>query len=150
MITMLELRQLIADGCDFSKPLQAVARDVGKKAKKHSEVRVDESHPARLKITPGKYDDRMAIEFAHYPDCTAIMPEEALAQLDEMIEANPRATVGWVYFFYFPMGYITAFKQVKRKKECLLDSSNVKRVYLAEDEPNTLVFEAEYGVDSFD
>ena len=150
MITLLELRQLIADECDFSKPLQAVAHDIGKKAKKHSTVRMDENYPAMLKITPGKYDDRTAIEFAHYPDCTAIMPEDALAQLDEMLESNPKATVGWVYFFYFPMDYVTVFKQTKRKEHGLLDSSNVKGIYLAEGEPNTLVFEAEYGVGSFD
>jgi hypothetical protein len=45
---------------------------------------------------------------------------------------------------------MTVFKRIKRKEDCLLDTKDVKRIYLAEDEPNTLVFEAEYEVGSFD
>ena len=40
----------------------------------------------------------------------------------------------------------------KRKTigNCLLDTSEIRRVYLSEDEPNTLIIEAEYKVGSFD
>lgn len=44
MITMRELRKMIAEGCDFSRPLCVVSHDVGKKAAKHSVVCVDENY----------------------------------------------------------------------------------------------------------
>ena len=148
--TMLELRQLIADNCDFSQPLRIVARDLGKKAAKHSTVRADENHPARMTVTPGTYSEKGVIELAYDSEYEALMPEDALAALDGLLEEVPKALVGWVYFFYFPMDYAGFLGRAKRINCSLLDTSNVLDIYLADDEPNTLVIEAEYGIGSFD
>ena len=149
-ITLLELRQLIAENCDLAQPLRVVSRDVGKKADKHSVVRVDEDHPIKLTVSLGKYDERAAIEFAYYSDLKVLMPEALIDALDDVLEEERKATVGWVYFFYFPMEYVSLLKKVKRLDCSLLDTSKVRKIFLAEDEPNTLVVEAEYNFSSFD
>ena len=148
--TMRELRQLIEDNCDFSQPLRVVSRDVGRKASKHSAVRVDENCPAMMKFSPGMYDDRGTIELTHYPQLEVLMPETVLADLDEFLEENPRALLKWVYFFYFPIDYVGLFGRMRRIDNCLLDTSNVKDIYFSDDEPDTLVIEAEYEIGSFD
>ena len=149
-ITFRELRQLIAENCDASQPLRVVSRDVGKKAHRHSVLRVDENFPIKLSTSLGKYDERAVIEFAHYADCEVLMPEAFIAALDEVLEELPKATLGWVYFFYFPMDYVTFLKKVKRLECSLLDTSDVRNVYLEEGEPNTLVIEGAYNISSFD
>ena len=78
------------------------------------------------------------------------MPETVLADLDEFLEENPRALLKWVYFFYFPIDYVGLFGRMRRIDNCLLDTSNVKDIYFSDDEPNTLVIEAEYEIGSFD
>ena len=150
MITMRELRQLIVDGCDFSQPLHVVSHDVGKKASKHSALRVDEMFPVNVSVAGGMYDDRGSIEFAHYPESNVLMPETLVEALDELLEERPRTQLKWVYFFYFPIEYIGMFGKRKTIGNCLLDTSEIRRVYLSEDEPNTLIIEAEYKVGSFD
>lgn len=149
-ITMRELRDLIAGGCDFSQPLRVVAQDVGKKGGKHSIVRADEKNPAAMNISPGMYDERGTVEVAHDPEAEVLMPEAAIAGLDALLEEVPEATIGWVYFFYFPLEYTGLFGRRKQMRECLLDTNNLLDVYLSDDEPNTLVFKAEYGFGSFD
>lgn len=149
-ITMLELRQLIADNCDLSQPLHVVAHDVGKKAPKHSVVRVDEDHPVRLVVSPGLYDKRASIEFAYDAEATVLMPQEALDALDELLEEHPNATLGWVYFFYFPFKYRFLFGRVKEVENSLMDTNLVLDIYMADDEPNTLVIKAPYSLGQFD
>ena len=149
-ITVLELRQLIADNCDASQPLRVVSRDVGKKADKHSVVRVDENYPIRLGVSPGRYDERAVIEFAYYSDCEVLTSEAFLDALDELLEEVPKATVGWVYFFYFPMKYVTLLRRVKLIECSLLDTRDVHKIYMSDDEPNTLVIEGAYEFSSFD
>lgn len=148
--TLRELRELIAENCDFSQPLRIIAHDVGKKAARHSTLHVDESFPTKLSVARGKYDARGVIEFAYDPEGTVLMPEAALEALDKLMEEVPKATIGWVYFFYYPLDYKGFLGRVKRIKDCLLDTSSVKNVYFADDQPNTLVIEAAYGVGSFD
>lgn len=150
MMTMQELRDLVADNCDFSRPLRIVAHDVGKKAYKHSIVYVDDQHPVRLTVQPGMYDKRASIELAHYPDAEVLMPEAFVSALDELLEEEPRALVGWFYFFYFPMEYTTLFKRKMHIEEGMLDTDDIKQIYLMEDKPNLLIVEADYGLGSFD
>lgn len=150
MMTIRELRKLIADNCDPTQPLRVVAHDVGKKADKHSIVCVDENHPINLKIAPGTYDERASIEFAYYPESKVLTPQILLDALDELLEERPQALFKWAYFFYFPMEYVGMFKRVKRIDNCLLDTSKIQRVYMSEDYPNTLVIEGEYEFGSFD
>lgn len=148
--TMRELRQLIADNCDFSQPLRVVARDLGKKAGKHSTVCADEDHPARMKASAGMYDERGIIELAYDPEFEALMPEDAIAALDALLEEVPRSLIGWIYFFYFPMDY-TGFLGRAKQIECsLLSTKDVSNIYLMDDKPNTLVIEAKFEVGSFD
>ena len=147
--TMRELRNLIAENCDFTQPLRVVAHDVGKKASKHSAVRADEFFPAAMNVTPGKYSEKSVIEIAHDPEQKVLMPEAAIEAIDELLYEEPRALVGWVYFFYFPFEVTTLFGRKKHAQYCMLDTSNVKDIYLG-DEPNTLVIEAEYGPGTFD
>lgn len=148
--TMLEFRQLIADNCDFSQPLRVVAHDVGKKAAKHSIVRADENHPAQLKASAGLYDKKGVIELAYYPEGKVLMPEAAIAALDELLEEEPKALLGWIYFFYFPLDYKFFFGKVRHVECSLLDTKEARDIYFSEDEPNTLIIEAEYGVGEFD
>jgi hypothetical protein len=148
--TMRELKQLIEDNCDLSQPLRVVSRDVGKKAAKHSIVRADENHLTRIAITPGMYDDRGVIELTYDPDTKVLMPEDALTALDNLLEDVPKALIGWVYFFYYPMDYVGFLGRVKRIECSMLDTSDVRDIYMADDEPNTLIIEADYGVGSFD
>ena len=150
MITMREFRQMIADGCDFSRPLHVVSVDVGKKAAKHSAVRVDETFPVNLSLAGGMYDDRGSIEFAHYPEGDVLMPGTLVEALDELLEERPATLLKWVYFFYFPMEYAGMFGKWRHIDSCLLDTSKIHKVYLSEDEPNTLVVEGEYEFGSFD
>ena len=148
--TMRELRQLIADNCDFSQPLRVVARDLGKKAGKHSTVCADEDHPARMKASAGMYDERGIIELAYDPEFEALMPEDAIAALDALLEEVPRSLIGWIYFFYFPMDY-TGFLGRAKQIECsLLNTKDASNIYLMDDKPNTLVIEAKFEVGSFD
>ena len=149
MTTMLELRQLIAENCDFSQPLRVVAHDIGKKAAKHSVVRADEEHPARVTIAPGLYDDRGSIELAYDADASVLMPADFVGALDALLEEVPKARIGWVYFFYFPLDYRFLFGKVRRVDFSLLDTRDVQDIYLSEDEPNTLVFMAKYGIGEF-
>ena len=148
--TMRELRQLIEDNCDFTQPIRFVSRDVGKKAAKHSIVRADEQLLARVSITPGMYDDRGVVELTHDPDAKVLMPEDVLAAIDNLLEEKPKATIGWVYFFYFPMDYVGFLGKVKRIACSMLDTSKVRDIYMSDDEPNTLIVEAEFGIGSFD
>ncbi len=148
--TIRELRQMIADSCDSSQPLRVVAHDVGKKASRHSVVRADELYPARMTVTPGTYSEKGVIEFAYDPEFKALMPEDAIVALDGLLEEVPKALIGWVYFFYFPIDYNGLFGKKKRIECSLLDTSEVENVYLSDSEPNTLVIEAKYGVGSFD
>lgn len=148
--TMRELREMIADHCDPAQPLRVVSYDVGKKAARHSVACADESHPATMTVTPGKYDERSVIELAHYPDREVLMPESALAAIDGLLEDHPKATIGWVYFFYFPLDYKGFFGQERKIENCLLDTRDVVDVYLADDDPNTLVIKAKFNVGSFD
>ena len=150
MITMRELRQLLVDSCDFSQPLHVVSVDVGKKADKHSAVRVDERYPVNLELAGGMYDDRGSIEFAHYPEGKVLMPEMLVDALDDLLEERPGTLLKWVYFFYFPMDYVGMFGKRRRIDSCLLDTSKIRKVYLSDDEPNTLVVEGEYEFGSFD
>ena len=150
MLTMRELRQMLADGCDFSQPLRVVSRDVGKKAAKHSAVRVDETYPVNLSLAGGMYDDRGSIEFAHYEEGDVLMPETLIEALDDLLEERPYTMLKWVYFFYFPMEYVGMFGKQRHIDSGLLDTSEIRNVYLSEDEPNTLVVEGEYEFGSFD
>ena len=147
---MRELRQLIVDGCDFSQPLRVVSHDVGKKAAKHSAVRVDETYPVNLSVAGGMYDDRGSIEFAHYPEREVLMPGMLVEALDELLEERPNTLLKWVYFFYFPMDYLGMFGKRRQIDSGLLDTSEIRKVYLSKDEPNTLVIEGEYEFGSFD
>jgi len=148
-ITIRELKQMVEDNCDPSQPLRVVSRDVGKKASKHSVIRVNEDYPVRFSASKGKFDERAYIEFAHYYDSETLMPETFIEVLEKVLEEEPKATVGWVYFFFFPMDHVTLLKKVKRIDCASLDSSKVKKIYLADDEPNTLVIEAEYEISAF-
>ena len=148
--TMSELRQLIAENCDFSQPLRVVARDLGKKAAKHSVVRADEDHPARMSVTAGLYTKKGVIELAYDSEAEVLTPEAAVAALDNLLEDEPKELIGWVYFFYFPLEYVGLFGRKVQVDCSLLDTSEVRDVYLSEDDPNTLVIEAEYGLGSFD
>lgn len=148
--TILELRQAIADGCDNTQPLRIVAHDVGKKASKHSVVRVDENHPAKMAASAGLYTDKAIIELSYDADAGPLMPEDAIAALDELLEEKPKERIGWVYFFYFPLDLTTFFGKVRRIACSLLDTSEVLDLYLSEEEPNTLVIKAKYGLGSFD
>lgn len=148
--TIRELRQLIADNCDPSQPLRIVAHDLGKKAAKHSVVRADEHHPARINVTAGTYSEKGVIELSHDAEFDVLMPEDALAALDGLLEEEPKSLIGWVYFFYFPADYKGFLGKTKRINCSLLDTSNVLDIRMSEDEPNTLVIEAEYGFGSFD
>ena len=149
-MTMRELKQLIEDGCDFSQPLRVVSRDVGKNAAKHSAVRVDENFPVRLTVASGTWDDRGSLEFAHYSGCEVLMPEALIDAIDDVLEEKPLTFVKWAYFFYFPLDYVTRFKRTKHIECCLLDTSNIHKIYLADDEPNTLVIEGDYTFGSFE
>lgn len=148
--TIRELRKLIADNCDFSKPLRVFSYDVGRKAGKHTAVRVDESFPTKMSVTPGIYDERGIIEFAHNPEGEALMPEAALEALDALLEEVPRATIGLVYFFYYPMEYTGFFGKTRKIKESMLNTRDVRDVYLLDGHPNVLIVEAAYDVGSFD
>ena len=150
MITMRELRQMIADKCDFSQPLHVVSRDVGKKAAKHSAVRVDETFPVNLTLAGGMYDDRGSIEFAHYLEGEVLTPEMLVEALDDLLDERPYTMLKWVYFFYFPMEYVGMFSKRRKIDSCLLDTREIHKVYLSEDEPNTLIIEGEYEFGSFD
>lgn len=147
--TMRELRQLIADNCDPSQPLRVVANDVGKKANKHSPVRADEGHPAKFSVSSGLYDDRGVIEISYDEDAEVLMPEAAIDALDALLEDDPRALIGWVYFFYFPFDATFLFGRTRRITDSLMDTSKVQDIYFAEDEPNTLVFKAEFNLGEF-
>ena len=149
-ITIKEIRQLIADKSDPSQPLNVLARDLGKKAAKHSGMRVNETLPTKVNVTLGQYDERSSIEFAHNPGGDALMPGDVLAALDGLLETEPKATLGWVYFFYYPLKYKGFLGKIKQIKDCLLDTNNVIDVYFSEDEPNTLVFMAPFTLGSFD
>ena len=148
--TMRELRQLIADNCDMSQPLRVVAHDVGKKAAKHSIVRVDEEHRAKVNVTAGLYDERAVFELAYDATAEVLMPEDVLNALDDLLEEVPEALIGWVYFFYFPMSYTFFFGKTRLVDCALLDTSKVLDIYFADDEPNTLMLKAEYGIGEFD
>lgn len=148
--TIRELRDLIADNCDFSQPLRIFAHDVGKKADKHSTVRVDEGFPTKITITHGMYDASGVIEFAHDPEGKVLMPKTFVEALDDLLEGEPKATIGWTYFFYYPLDYKGLFGKVKKIKECLLDTNSIKDIYLLEGQSNVLIVEAEYGIGSFD
>lgn len=148
--TMRELRQLIAENCDFSRPLRVVAHDLGRKAAKHSVVQADENHPATMKASAGLYSEKGVIELAYEPEAKVLMPEAALATLDELLEEEPEELIGWVYFFYFPMDYTFFFGKTRHVECSLLDTRDVRNIYLADEDPNTLVIEAEYGLGEFD
>lgn len=148
--TMSEFRQLIADNCDLSQPLRVVAHDVGKKAAKHSAIRADEDHPAKINVSAGLYDDRGVIELAYDADAPVLMPEAALNALDDLLEEEPKERIGWVYFFYFPLSYTFFFGKTRQVDCSLVDTNKVRDIYMADDEPNTLVIEAEYNIGEFD
>lgn len=103
-----------------------------------------------LKLASGTYDDRGSIEFAHYPESQVLTPRMLVDALDELLEERPTTLLKWVYFFYFPMEYAGMFGKTRQIENCLLDTSKIHRVYLLEDEPNTLVVEGEYDFGSFD
>ena len=147
--TVQELRQLIVDNCDFSQPLRVVACDVGKKAAKHSVVRADENHPAVMNVTPGMYSEKSVMEFSYDAEAEVLMPEAAIAALDRLLEEVPKALIGWVYFFYFPIDYTFLFGRKRRVELSLFDASDVLDIYFADDEPNTLMIKAAYGVSEF-
>ena len=148
--TMRELRDLIADKCDLSQPLRVVAHDVGKKAAKHTPVYVDEEHPAKIKVSPGMYSEKGVIEFAYYANGEVLMPEDVLDALDDLLFEHPKARIGWVYFFYFPLDYRFFFGKTRHVEDSLLDTKEVKNIYFADGGSNILVFEAEYGIGEFD
>ena len=148
-ITIRELKELVEDNCDPSQPLRVVSRDVGKKAGKHSVISVNEDYPVRFSASKGKYDERAYIEFAHYYDSEILTPETFVEVLEDLLVDEPKATVGWVYFFFFPMDHVTLLRKVRRIDCASLDSSKVRNIYLADDEPNTLVIEAEYEISAF-
>lgn len=148
--TIRELRDLIADNCDFSQPLRVFAYDVGKKAAKHTTVRVDESFPTKMSVTPGTYEAKGVIEFEHYPEGDVLMPEDAIEALDGLLEEMPHAGIGWVYFFYYPLEYTGFLGRVKRVENCLLDTTDVRDIFLLDDNPNALIIKAAYAVGSFD
>ena len=150
IITMTELRELIANNCDFSQPLRVVAHDVGKKASKHSVVRVDEDHPARFSVSSGLYDERGVVELAYDEDVEVLMPEAAVNALDELLEDDPKAHIGFVYFFYFPLDAVVFLGRVRHVKNSLLDTNKVLDISFSDDEPNTLVITAAYNVGEFD
>lgn len=145
-----ELRQLIAKECDRTKPLRVVAHDVGKKADRHSTIRVDEDHPATLKVSIGEKDERAVIEFKHNAGGEVFMPKDALEAIDALLKEEHKIHIGWIYFFYFPAEYKSMLGRTKRIEESALDACNVDDIYMADGEPNTLVFEAEYNIGSFD
>lgn len=148
--TMSELRQMIAENCDLSQPLRAVAHDVSKKADRHSQVRVDENHPARFSVSKGLYDERGSVEFSYYDDAPILMPQDALDALDNLLEEDPKAHIGFVYFFYFPIE-VTFFLGRKRVVDnSLMDTNKLVSVTLSDCEPNTLVFEAPFTLGEFD
>ncbi len=148
--TMQELRDAIAEKCDFSQPLRVVAYDVGKKAKRHSTVYVDAEYPTRFSVSEGMYSKKGVIEFTHYADGEVLMPEHAIEALDELLTEAPRTTVGWVYFFYFPMDYKFRLLGTRRITDSLLDTNEVLKMYFHDEVPNTLIIEADYEVGSFD
>lgn len=148
--TIRELRELIADNCDFSKPLRVFAYDVGKKAAKHSTVRVDEKFPTKMSVTHGTYDASGVIEFAHRPEGEVLMPETALEALDGLLEEEPKATIGWIYFFFYPLKYKGLFGRMKRTDDCLLNTNNLKGIYFLDGQPNVLIIEAAYEIGTFD
>lgn len=151
MITTLrELRDLIAKNCDFSQPLRVVAQDVGKNAKKHSAVYVDENRPVKITIATGMYDERGSVELAYDEEGEVLMPESLIAALDEVLEEAPTELLKWFYFFYFPMDYKNMFGKIKHINCSLMDTSNIKNVYFADGVPNTLIVEGVYGIGSFD
>ena len=148
--TMLELREAIATNCDFSQPLRVIAHDIGKKADKHSVVYCDADYPARISVSEGMYSEKGVIEFTHYADGEVLMPEHAIEALDELLEEAPKTTIGWVYFFYFPMDYKFFLLGQRKIENGLLDTNEVKRIYFHDEVPNTLVIEADYELGSFD
>ena len=149
-ITMREFRQMIAENCDFSQPLRVIANDVGKKAHKHSVVRVDEDHRVRMSVQRGMYDERGIVEFAYDEEADVLMPQHAIDILDDLIEEDPKAHIGFVYFFYFPIDALFLFGRVRRVDNSLLDTNKVQDIRFSEDEPNTLIITAPYGIGEFD
>ena len=151
MITTLrELRNLVANNCDFSQPLRVVAHDVGKNAKRHTAVYVDETRPVKVTIETGMYDERGSVELAYDENGEILTPESFIAALDEVIEEVPTELLKWFYFFYFPMDYKGRFGKVQHFENCLLDTRDIHDVYFAEGVPNTMIVEGVYGVGSFD
>ena len=148
--TMLELKQAIEENCDFSKPLRVIAHDIGKKADKHSVVYADADYPARFAVSEGMYSKKGVLELTYDAENPVLMPEHAVAALDELLEKAPRTTIGWVYFFYFPMDYKFFLLGQRRIENGLLDTDEVKRMYFHDEVPNTLVIEADYELGSFD
>lgn len=147
---MQELRDAIAEKCDFSKPLRVIAHDIGKKANKHSVIYTDADFPARFAVSKGLYSKKGVMEFTYDAEGEVLMPEHAIAALDELLEEAPRTTVGWVYFFYFPMDYKFRLLGQRRINDSLLDTDEVQNMYFHDEVENTLVIEADYEVGSFD
>lgn len=148
--TMQELRQEIAEKCDFSMPLRVIANDVGKKAEKHSVIYTDKDFPARIAVSEGMYSDKGIIEFTHDARGDVLMPQHAIDALDALLEEAPKTRIGWVYFFYFPMDYKFFLLGAKKIENSLLDTNEVLNMYFHDEVPNTLVIEADYEVGSFD
>lgn len=150
IFTMQELRQMIAENCDPSQPLRVIAHDVGKKAARHSVVRVDEDHPATFSVSSGLYDERGVVEFSYYADAKVLTPQIVLDALDELLEEDPKGHIGFVYFFYFPIDVTFFLGRVRRVENSLMDTNKLLDIRFSEDEPNTLIFEAAYSLGEFD
>jgi len=148
--TMKELREAIAEHCDFSQPLRVIAKDVGRKAEKHSVVYCDADFPARFSVSEGMYSIKGVMEFTYDVDSPVLMPQHVVDALDEFLEEAPRTTIGWVYFFYFPMKYKFFLLGEKNIENGLLDTNEVLDMYFHDEVPNTLVIEADYELGSFD
>lgn len=148
--TMRELRDLVAENCDFSQPLRIAAHDVGKKASRHSNIYVDENHPAKLTVEAGTVDDRGSVELSHDPEAGPIMPGEFVEALDAVLKGAPGELLSWFYFFYFPMDYTKRFGKPLHIEWSILDTNNIRDIYFYPGEVNTMIVEAEYNVGTFD
>jgi len=148
--TMLELREAIAEKCDFSKPLRVIAHDIGRKADKHSVVYADADYPARISVSEGMYSEKGVIEFTYDAEGAVLMPQHAIDALDALLEDAPKTTIGWVYFFYFPMNYKFFLLGERKINDSLLDTNEVTNMFFHDEIPNTLIIEADYEIGSFD
>lgn len=148
--TMRELRDLLAHSSDFSQPLRVGAYDVGKKASRHSNVYVDEEHPAKLAVEAGTLDDRGSVSLSYDPEADPLMPEAFIAAIDAVLQENPRELLHWFYFFDFPIDYTKRFGKPMHLEWSILDTSEIRDIYFYPGEVNALIVEAEYNVGTFD